>query len=121
VRALWRGGLPELIGLPDEAVPTVLNAYLHTYVERDTRSIGEIRDLSCFGRFVALCTALSGQEIHRAPFGHDIGIAPATVNKWLDVLKATFQRRESLAFSGKAIPRPRGRSPGGQQSALPLP
>ena len=112
LRAIWRGGMPGLLNLPDDAVHAFLNSYLHTYIERDVRSIGEIRDVAGFGQFVALCAALSGQEINTAQFGREIGIAPATVRKWLDVLRASYQWRESPAFSGNAIKRLSGKSKG---------
>jgi predicted AAA+ superfamily ATPase len=112
LRAIWRGGMPGLLGLPDTAVPPFLNAYLHTYVERDTRGVGEIRDIAAFGRFVALCAALTAQEINMAQFGREIGIAPATARKWFDVLRATYQWREIPAFSGNAVKRLSGKSKG---------
>ncbi|MDR1710063.1 MAG: ATP-binding protein, partial [Candidatus Accumulibacter sp.] len=112
LRAVWRGGMPGLLDLPDAAVPPFLNSYLHTYVERDTRGVGEIRELAAFGRFVALCAALTAQEINMAQLGREIGIAPATARKWLDVLRATYQWREIPAYSGNAVKRVSGKSKG---------
>ncbi|MDR3221422.1 MAG: ATP-binding protein [Candidatus Accumulibacter sp.] len=112
LRAMWRGGMPGLLELPDAAVPSFLNSYLHTYVERDTRSVGEIRDIASFGRFAALCAALTAQEINTVQFGREIGIAPATARKWFDVLQATYQWREIPAFSGNAVKRLSGKSKG---------
>jgi predicted AAA+ superfamily ATPase len=112
LRALWRGGMPGLLELPDAAVPPFLNSYLHTYVERDTRGVGEIRDLAAFGKFVALCAALTAQEINTAQFGREIGVAPATARKWFEVLQATYQWREIPAFSGNAVKRLSSKSKG---------
>jgi predicted AAA+ superfamily ATPase len=110
--ALWRGGMPGLIGLPDAMVQPFLNAYLHTYVERDVRVVGEIRDLGSFGMFVALCAALTAQEINKSQYGRELGIVPATVQKWLDTLKATYQWHEVPAFAGNAIKRLAGKGKG---------
>ena len=110
--ALWRGGMPGLIGLPDTMVQPFLNAFLHTYVERDVRVMGDIRDMAGFGRFVALCAALTAQEVNKAQFGRELGIAPATAQKWLDTLAATYQWHEVPAFSGNAVKRLAGKGKG---------
>ena len=110
--ALWRGGMPGLLGLPDTMVQPFLDAYLRTYVERDVRVMGDIRDVGIFGRFVALCAALTAQEVNKAQFGRELGIAPVTAQKWLDTLKATYQWHEVPAFSGNAVKRLTGKSKG---------
>ena len=109
---LWRGGMPGLDGLPDHMVQPYLTSYLHTYVERDVRVVGDIREVGAFGHFVALCAALTAQEVNRAKFGRELGLAPATVQKWLGVLKATYQWHEVPAFSGNAVKRLAGKSKG---------
>ncbi len=109
---LWRGGMPGLLGLPDTMVQPFLDSYLHTYVERDVRVMGDIRDMGGFGRFVALCAALTAQEVNKAQFGRELGIAPATALKWFDTLKATYQWHEIQAFSGNAVKRLVGKSKG---------
>jgi len=109
---LWRGGMPGLIAFPDTMVQPFLNAFLHTYVERDVRVVGDIRDTEHFGRFVALCAALTAQEVNKAHFGRELGIAPVTAQKWLDTLKATYQWHEVPAFSGNAVKRLAGKSKG---------
>jgi predicted AAA+ superfamily ATPase len=110
--AVWRGSLPGLLGLPDNLVQPFLTSYLHTYVERDVRVVGDIRDTGLFSAFVALCSALTAQEINKAQFGRELGIAPATAQKWLGTLKATYQWHEVPAFSGNVLKRLSGKSKG---------
>lgn len=110
--ALWRGGMPGLIGQPDAMVQPFLNSYLHTYVERDVRVLGDIRDTEHFGMFVALCAALTAQEVNKAHFGRELGIVPATAQKWFGTLKATYQWHEVPAYSGNAVKRLAGKSKG---------
>jgi predicted AAA+ superfamily ATPase len=112
LRAIWRGGMPGLLDLPDEAVQPFLNSYLLTCIERDVRGIGDIRDIAAFGRFVALCAALTAQEINTTQSGREIGVTPMTARKWFDVLKATYQWREVPAFSGNAVKRLSGKPKG---------
>jgi len=109
---LWRGGLPGILELPDRAVQAYLNSYFHTYIERDIRLAGEVRDIDSFGRFVALCAALSGQEINRAQLGRDIGVSPITAQKWLELLRMTYQWHEVPAYSGNTVKRLSGKPKG---------
>lgn len=109
---LWRGGLPGILELPDRAVQPYLNSYFHTYIERDVRLAGDVRDIDSFGRFVALCAALSGQEINRAQLGRDIGVAAVTAQKWLEILRMTYQWHELPAYSGNTVKRLSGKAKG---------
>lgn len=67
-----------------------LGDYLETYVERDVRRIGEIRDLSAFRRFVRLCAARVGQLADLGSLGSDAGVPQATARHWLTVLEASY-------------------------------
>ena len=40
-----------------------LNNYIDTYLERDVRQLVNLRDLSNFQRFLAMCAARSGQIV----------------------------------------------------------
>ena len=111
-RVLWRGSLPGLLDVPDDVVPDYLGSYVQTYVERDVRSMADIRELAAFGRFLGLTGALTAQEINAAQFGRDVGVAPATARKWLDLLAATFQWRELFPYHGNTIKRLSGKRKG---------
>ena len=67
-----------------------LGDYLETYVERDVRRIGEVRDLSAFRRFVRLCAGRVGQLADLGSLGSDAGIPQATARHWLTVLEASY-------------------------------
>ena len=112
LETLWRGSLPEATTLPLRFVRRYAASYVQTYLERDVRIAGNVADLEGFGRFLALAAALSAQEINRSQFGREIGIAPATAEKWLGVLKATFQWRELPPWKGNAIKRLAGKPKG---------
>ena len=112
VEALWRGSLPGVVGLPLRQVGRFLSSYIQTYLERDVRIAGRIEDVEKFSRFLALCAALSGQVLNRAQLGREIGIAPATAEKWLSVLRATFQWHELPPWKGNSIKRISGKPKG---------
>ncbi len=87
--ALWRGGYPVLQSPPPAPQEWFPN-YVATYVERDVRQLLEIRDLSLFRRFVALCAARTGQLLNLSSLASDCGISHVTAREWLTVLAASY-------------------------------
>ena len=67
-----------------------LGDYFETYVERDVRRIGEIRNLSSFRRFVRLCAGRVGQLANVSALGADAGVSHTTARHWLTVLEASY-------------------------------
>jgi hypothetical protein len=104
-RQLWRGSMPGVIDMPDDLVTDYYRSYVETYVERDIRRQGEIKDLMEFGRFLGIAGAMSAQEINASQFGREIGVSPRTARHWLDMLAACYQWRELHAYSGNAVKR----------------
>jgi hypothetical protein len=102
---LWRGFLPEAHFLPLDAIADFHLAYQRTYIERDARLLADVSDWQQFGRFFRLASALSAQEVNRSQLGREIGISPQTAERWLGILKATFQWFEVPAYSGNTVKR----------------
>ena len=67
-----------------------LGDYFETYVERDVRRLGEIRNLSNFRRFIRLCAGRVGQLVNLSSLGADAGVPHATVRNWLTLLEAGY-------------------------------
>ena len=67
-----------------------LGDYIETYVERDVRRLGEIRNLSSFRRFVRLCAGRIGQLVNLTSLGSDAGVSHTTAREWLTVLEASY-------------------------------
>lgn len=112
VNLLWRGTLPGILDMPDEMVPGYLRSYIQTYVERDVRLLENIRELSAFDRFLGLSAALCAQEINASQLGREIGIAPATAKRWINLLDATYQWLEVPPYHGNTIKRVSGKYKG---------
>ncbi len=104
-RRIWRGFLPGTLDLPDELIPDYYRSDVATYIERDVRLQGEIRDVMEFNRFIGLAAALTAQEINVSQLGREIGVAPRTARHWLDMLAACYQWIEVPAYSGNAVKR----------------
>ena len=66
-----------------------LGDYFETYVERDVRRIGEIRNLANFRRFVRLCAGRVGQLANLSSLGADAGVSHTTASHWLAILEAS--------------------------------
>jgi hypothetical protein len=109
---LWRGGLPEATLLDEALIPDFHAAYQRTYIERDVRLLADVSDWQLFGRFVRLCAALTAQEINRSHLGRELGVTPQTADRWLNLLKATYQWFEVPAYSGNAVKRVSGKAKG---------
>ena len=67
-----------------------LGDYFETYVERDVRRLGGIRDLSGFRRFVRLCAGRVGQLVNLSSLGADAGVSHTTAREWLSVLETSY-------------------------------
>ena len=67
-----------------------LGDYFETYVERDVRRLGEIRNLSGFRLFVRLCAGRVGQLVNLSSLGLDAGVSHTTAREWLTVLETSY-------------------------------
>lgn len=86
---LLSGGYPRIYR--DDLNPTkAYRNYLHTYVERDVRSMINIKDISLFEKCLKLCAGRIGQIINYQSLASEIGISYHTVENWLSILEASF-------------------------------
>ena len=86
---LYTGFYPRIHDRALEA-RQALGDYVETYVERDVRRIGEIRNLTSFRRFVRLCAGRVGQLANLSALGADAGVSHTTARHWLTILEASF-------------------------------
>jgi hypothetical protein len=85
---LFRGGFPPIHDR--QLAPRAwLADYIATYVERDVRQILEVRDLTAFQRFLALCAGWVGQLVNYSSLASDAGIAVNTAKAWLGALQTS--------------------------------
>lgn len=86
---LYSGFYPRIFNKnlnPTEA----LSFYLSTYVERDIRSLINVKDLSSFERFLKICATQIGQLISYTTIANDCGISQKTAKSWISVLEASY-------------------------------
>lgn len=86
---LWMGGYPPIYDQP-VTPDRWYSAYVTSYVERDVRTLVNVRDLGTFQRFLALCASNLGQLLNASRLGADLGVTHDTVRSWIHVLEASF-------------------------------
>jgi predicted AAA+ superfamily ATPase len=87
---LLYGGFPEVLTRP-KARALWFSSYLQTYLERDVRSIIDVRDLMTFRRFLSLLAARHGQVLNKTDLAAPLGVSVPTIGTWLHVLEITGQ------------------------------
>ncbi|HEY9595941.1 MAG TPA: ATP-binding protein [Spirochaetia bacterium] len=63
--------------------------YIATYVERDVRSVLNVKDLGQFQTFVKMCAARVGQILNLSALALDCGLSHNTAKAWLSVLETS--------------------------------
>lgn len=63
--------------------------YLFTYVERDVRSLLNVRNLKLFEQFLLLLASNSAQLINYTTFSNALGISIPTVKEWMSLLETS--------------------------------
>ncbi len=64
--------------------------YYNTYVQKDVRSLLQVRDLQQFDRFLRVCGGHCGQLANYASIAETVGISQPTAVQWSSVLEASF-------------------------------
>lgn len=112
VEKIWRGGYPGILDLTNSLIPGFFHSYLQTYIERDIKSLANIRSYQDFGAFVQLLCARSGREINDSELGREIDIDRKTAKHWKDLMIHSFLWKESSPFSGNTTKRISGKKKG---------
>lgn len=63
--------------------------YVFTYVERDIRSLLNVRNIRTFEHFLLLCASRSGQLLDYTDLSNALGIAVSTVKEWISILETS--------------------------------
>ena len=87
---LLHGGFPEVLARP-KGRDLWFASYLQTYLERDVRSITNVRDLATFRRFLALLASRHGQILNKTDLAAPLGVSVPTIGEWLSILEVTGQ------------------------------
>jgi len=65
-------------------------SYVATYIERDLRTLIQLKDLSRFETFLYLLAGRVGQLVNYASLANDVGVSAKTIKNWISILKASY-------------------------------
>lgn len=86
---LLTGGYPRIY--KQKLNPTKANRdYIKTYLERDVRSLINLKHLLTFQRFMKLCAARTGQILNMHSLANETGVSSHTIKHWLSILQASY-------------------------------
>ncbi len=64
--------------------------YYETYLERDLRTLINVKNLFDFKKFVRLCAGRTGQILNASSLAGEIGVSIHTVKSWISILEASY-------------------------------
>ncbi|MBQ7189419.1 MAG: ATP-binding protein [Kiritimatiellae bacterium] len=77
----WESGVP----------PTDFQRnYFRTYVERDVRTLLEVRNRAAFEKFLHLLAGRIGQLVNLDGLAGEVGVSAPTIENWISVAEASF-------------------------------
>lgn len=84
---IWKGGYPEIWSNPEIDLDDFFESYIRTYIERDLKTIIEVKNLSDFQRFIRFLAARIGQLVNYKDISKDVGVSDVTIRKWMHALQ----------------------------------
>ena len=93
------GGLPKIVlESKEEKKHVYLSQIINTYIRKDIRDIGNIRNISLFNKLLEVLASQSGQILNISELSNAAGINRETVLQYLDLLENTFIIRRIAPF-----------------------
>ena len=86
---LYSGFYPRIY---DQAISLrkVLSECFATFLDRDIRRIGGVRDVANFDLFTRLCAGRVGRTMDLVALGRDAGVSHTTARNWFRILEDTY-------------------------------
>ena len=75
------------------------DAYVQTYLERDLRELSAIANLADFRRLMRAVCLRTGNLLNQAELARDVGLAPSTAQRYLNLMETSFQLVRLEAYS----------------------
>ncbi len=102
---IYRGSMPKMICDTTLETEAFYSAYLQTYIERDIRSLIEIKNEQKFLKFIACLAARTAQELNLSDIAKDVSIDSKTADSWLSLLVSSGLVYLLHPYSGNTIKR----------------
>src|SRR3989344_335942 len=93
------GGFPQIVLEPSvEKKKVYLSQIINTYIRKDIRDIGNIRDISSFNKLLDVLASQSGHLLNVRELANTLQINQETVKTYLDLLENTFLLKRITPF-----------------------
>lgn len=87
-----KGGFPEAQTIQEQKILYLwFSSYISTYIERDARDLGDIRNLDSFMRLYKSLAFRSANLTNKADISKETGIDNKTLDNYLSLLRNTYQ------------------------------
>lgn len=86
---ILKGSYPEIYSDKEIPIENYYSTYIRTYIERDIRTIINVKDENKFVNFLASLAARTGAEYNGNSIANEIGVTNKTVDEWISILKNT--------------------------------
>lgn len=104
--SILRGGYPEIQRIESVRGRALwFNSYISTYVERDIRDVGELRDISAFIKFFNIIAPRSCGLLNKSDLASDSTLSEPTINNYLSMLEMIYQISLLKAYSSNVSKR----------------
>lgn len=104
--AIVLGGYPEIQKIPSKLGRSLwFDSYISTYVERDIRDIGELRDIAAFIRFFNLLAPRSCGLVNKSELANVAQLNAETLGNYLHMLEMIYQISLLPAYSSNVSKR----------------
>jgi len=88
--SLIAAGMYPRVYEEDLAPRRFFSGYVQTYLERDVRSLIQVKDLRRFQQFLQLLAGRVGQLVNYSALAGDVGVSSTTIKDWISVLQASY-------------------------------
>lgn len=106
LKAILNGGYPEIQKIESVRGKALwFNSYISTYVERDIRDVGELRDISAFIKFFNIIAPRSCGLLNKSDIASDAALTEPTINNYLSMLEMIYQISLLRAYSSNVSKR----------------
>ncbi|MDY0288897.1 MAG: ATP-binding protein [Sphaerochaeta sp.] len=87
---LLQGCYPKLFSTDISSWHHYYQNYISTYIQKDVKQITSIQDEGLFYTFLKLLAGRVGNLLNVSALSNDLGVARATVDRWLSILQASY-------------------------------
>ena len=92
IQHIINGGYPEVLKLETELEKRLwFSAYISTYIERDARELGEIREINNFFKFINVLAPRSATLLNKAKIANSATLKANTIDNYITILSLLYQ------------------------------